>query len=101
MRAVRQSSGVLSDDSDGPWDITSNGAIVTALSGLHFDMIAFDACNMGHVESLYEYRGLADWLVASEILVPGPGYAYDRFMQHWLDNFPAPAESPSSKNTPA
>ncbi|MCB1188281.1 PKD domain-containing protein [bacterium] len=89
---VRQSSGVLSDDSDGPWDITSNGAIVTALNGLHFDMIAFDACNMGHVESLYEYTGLADWLVASEILVPGPGYSYNRFLQHWTDNFPAPAE---------
>jgi hypothetical protein len=89
---IRDTSGVLSDDSDGPWDITSNQAIVSALAGRHFDMIAFDACNMAHVESLYEYTGLADWLVASELLVPGPGYAYDRLLQHWHDNFPASAQ---------
>ncbi len=87
----RDASGVLADDSDGPLDLTSNQAIVTALGGLHFDIIAFDACNMGHVESLYEYRNLADWLVASELLVPGPGYPYDLFMQHWQQNFPASA----------
>src|SRR5690606_36328716 len=57
----RSGSGVLGDDSDGEWQLTSNEAIINALGERRFDILAFDACNMAHSECLYEYAEIADW----------------------------------------
>ncbi len=41
-----------------------------------FDILAFDACYMGNLESLAAFAGEADTLVVSEDLQPGEGYPY-------------------------
>ncbi|MEB2313649.1 MAG: clostripain-related cysteine peptidase [Polyangiaceae bacterium] len=46
-------------------------------SGVHLDLIGFDACYMGMHEVGYAMRGLADVMVASEESEPGGGYPYD------------------------
>jgi hypothetical protein len=74
-------SGCLYDETDGnSQSLTDNTAIASALSGCHFDVIAFDACNMGQLEALYDYRNLADVLAASEVLVPGDGQPYNSML---------------------
>lgn len=77
MHPSRGTSGVLADDTNGDlWNLSNNESIVSALSGLHFDVLEFDACNMGQLEALYDYRNVADVLVGSECLVPGTGLPY-------------------------
>ncbi len=51
--------------------------IAYALRDLEVDLIGFDACLMGGVEVVYELRGCADVVVASEEAVPGPGLDYE------------------------
>lgn len=89
----RRSSGILGDDADsGTYYLTSNDAIVSALAGQHFDALLFDACNMANVESLFDFCSIADWLVASECLVPGEGYDYSAALGAWQSGFPLPPE---------
>jgi len=76
-------SGVLGDDSDGDWLLTDNLVIAQALAGRHFDILGFDACNMAHLEALYDYRDLADWIAASEALMPNHGYPYAAILGAW------------------
>ncbi len=44
--------------------------------GVHFDIIGFDACLMGTLEMAYSLRGYADYLIASEELLPACGWYY-------------------------
>ena len=46
-------------------------------SGVHFDLINFDACLMAMYEVAYELKGVADYLVFSEETEPGEGDPYD------------------------
>jgi len=41
------------------------------------DILAYDACLMQMAELLYEVRGYADYVVASEETIPGEGFPYD------------------------
>ncbi len=81
--AIRSNSGVLIDYSDGIGGHTSNGWIAAELEGFHFDLLLFDSCSMGDVESLFEYRELADYMVASSVIVPIWGFPYDAVMSQW------------------
>lgn len=45
-------------------------------AGVHVDVLGLDACLMGALEALYEFRGLADYLVASEEREPSRGWDY-------------------------
>lgn len=49
-------------------------------SGVRFDVINFDACLMGMYEVAYEFRGLTDYMVFSEEVVPGDGDPYDTIL---------------------
>jgi len=49
-------------------------------SGVHFDLINFDACLMAMYEVSYEFKGLADYLVFSEETEPGEGDPYDTIL---------------------
>ncbi len=44
------------------------------------DIVGFDACLMQHIETAYQYKGLANILVASEELEPGAGWDYNGFV---------------------
>ncbi len=61
-------------------DFMTHTEIVNALTGHHLDILAIDGCVMSNLEVSYEYaaRGLSiDYMVASEIYIPGQGFAYD------------------------
>jgi hypothetical protein len=49
-------------------------------SGVHFDLINFDACLMAMYEVAYEFKGLVDYLVFSEETEPGEGDPYDTIL---------------------
>jgi hypothetical protein len=51
--------------------------LVNALSDTHYDYIIFDACFMGNVEALYDFRNSADYIVASAAEVLGAGFPYE------------------------
>jgi hypothetical protein len=55
-----------------------SGAI--GASGVHLDVIGYDACFMGMVEVAYENRNIADYMVASITTMPGAGYDYTLFL---------------------
>jgi hypothetical protein len=59
-------------------------------SGVHFDLINFDACLMAMYEVAYEFKGLADYLVFSEETEPGEGDPYDTILAALTAN---PAQS--------
>jgi hypothetical protein len=55
-----------------------------------FDLLAFDACYMGNLESVAYFADQADVLVVSEDQMPGEGYPYQRILTQLRDN---PAQS--------
>ena len=62
--------------------------IVWALeeAGVHFDVIAFDACLMQMIEVEYPIRKYADYIVASEDLVQKWGMPYNTTLQELVNN---------------
>lgn len=52
-------------------------SLAEALSGEGFGYIYFDCCLMGNIETLYELRGCAPWIVASPTETPLDGMPYD------------------------
>jgi hypothetical protein len=50
-------------------------------SGVHMDIVAYDACLMGMHEVAYATRGVADVMIGSEEIEPGGGYPYGAFLQ--------------------
>lgn len=52
--------------------------LAKALTGEGFDYIYFDCCLMGNIETLYELRGCADYIVASPTETPLDGMPYDQ-----------------------
>ncbi len=45
-------------------------------TGLHFDAIMFDACNMACIEVAYELKDNADYMILSPAEIMGSGYPY-------------------------
>ena len=73
--------GFCTDDtSDGDRIIPSEMSEAISDAGVSIDILAFDACAAGSMEMAYEASttGLVDLMVASEELVAGNGYPYDR-----------------------
>jgi hypothetical protein len=76
--------GGFVDESAGGNDYLTLKELAGAVanSGVHPDLVAFDACLMGIHELALSMRGVANWMAASEELEPGNGYPYDRILQH-------------------
>jgi len=47
---------------------------------VHFDIIGFDACLMGTLEMAYSLRQYADYMIASEELLPACGWYYSTWL---------------------
>ncbi len=78
--AFKANRGALIDEASSN-NYMSLSDIRTALTngmgvGNKLAVLAFDACLMGQYEVAYELRNNAQYLVASEELVPGPGMPY-------------------------
>ncbi len=67
---------------DGTSDLLKLNEIVSGIkaSGVHPDLVGFDACLMGMHEIGMSLRGLSDWMIGSEEVEPGSGYPYDKIL---------------------
>uniref|UniRef100_E1THK4 Peptidase C11 clostripain n=1 Tax=Burkholderia sp. (strain CCGE1003) TaxID=640512 RepID=E1THK4_BURSG len=61
--------------------LTTALAVANARSGVHFDLIGFDACLMAAVEASDAISPYADYLLASEELEPGSGWDYTQVVR--------------------
>ncbi len=57
-----------------------------AEAGIHFDIIAFNACSMAMADVFYETVGYADYIVASEELASLLGFPYQMYARDLVDN---------------
>jgi hypothetical protein len=74
---------------DHPEDCLTHQEIVNALSDIHLNILAFDACVEGMIEVAYEYSWLSaqvDYMVASEGYVPSMGYPYADILGALISN---------------
>ena len=55
-------------------------------TGMHFDIIYWDACLMNTLECIYEQKDLADYLIVSTFNVPGKGGDYTTFINQLGSN---------------
>ena len=46
-----------------------------------FDIVAFDSCDVSTVEIAYQFAPFADYLIASQVGVPLPGWPYNRILE--------------------
>lgn len=60
-------------------------------TGEKFDMVGFDACLMGTIETAYALEPCADYLLASEELEPGQGWSWTGFLSALEANPAAPS----------
>ncbi len=71
---------------DEYWTYIKTWQIDTALAGQHFDIVAFDACQMQMMEVAYELRSYANYVVGSEENTPADGYPYQTVFAPFRDN---------------
>ncbi len=70
---------------------TSIANLAVALKVNPPDLIVFDACNMGNLETLYELTGCAGYIAASPNPLPLSGFDYTDLVSH-LDSDLTPAD---------
>ncbi len=81
-------SGLCSDDTDGSRMYGPDLTRALKEAAVEIDVLGFDACSMSSMERMYDVSlaGVADYVVASEELVPGNGFAYDLMFQPVIDD---------------
>lgn len=62
----------------------NNTDMAAALEGQGFDWIYFDCCFMASIESVYELRHAADYIVGSATELPGDGMPYQSTLQYLM-----------------
>lgn len=58
--------------------------LTTFLKGEKINLIGFDACLMSMVEAGYAFKGIANYMVASEELEPGEGWDYNEWLSRLM-----------------
>jgi hypothetical protein len=79
-KPVSPLKGAVQDETSGTFMSLPDLAKGVADSGVHFDVINFDACLMAMYEVAYEFNGLTDYMVFSEQTEPGEGDPYDTIL---------------------
>ncbi|MBU0623603.1 MAG: hypothetical protein KJ672_02030 [Candidatus Thermoplasmatota archaeon] len=78
--------GICQDETNGDVLMPTDGigkALENAKAanrGKGVDILAFDACNMLTMETVYELRNAASYIIGSETMVPFDGLPYDMFV---------------------
>ena len=62
--------------------------LANALKGCGLSFIYFDCCFMGNVETLYEIKDAAPYVVASPVEVPADGMPYETNLKHFFSEQP-------------
>ncbi len=73
----------IGDNESTRYDIDEIADAIEA-NNVKFDYILFDACFMSNVESLYELRNTANYIIGSPCEVMGYGFPYARIMKYML-----------------
>ncbi|WP_158623678.1 clostripain-related cysteine peptidase [Corallococcus llansteffanensis] len=73
-------------DRDQLYNIEVQQALRAGLNGRKLDLLGFDACLMGMVETAYAVREFSDIMVGSEDLEPGDGWAYHLWLKDLVRN---------------
>jgi hypothetical protein len=81
----------VDDSANG--DQTDIPDLNNALAGLRFSFIAFDACYMADVETAYELRSRANYMMASQTEILTTGFPYDKIFGYIGSNWNAPVKS--------
>lgn len=78
FHATRNQAKILQDDTDGVSCCLSNVLVRQAIedAGVYFDLLGFDASQMGQIETAYEFKDLADILVFSQETGQANGWDY-------------------------
>ena len=77
---------------DGPLDYLDNVELRFAFETIkemhqrNLDMVAMDSCLMSMVEVSFQLRGLVDYMVGSQDLVPKDGFPYDMIFRQLTGN---------------
>ncbi len=81
------SSGGMIQDETYDYALMSLDGIEQALKdgGAHFDVVLMDACMMANLETAQMLQPYADYLLASEEIVPGMGSNYEEWLQDLYD----------------
>lgn len=93
-RTVNHHRGVCYDDSTGNYltDLKYKSAFDVIVNqyrgGNKIDIIAFDACLMADLEVAYTLQNYANYMVASQQTVPGPGYNYKDVLSIFANTVP-------------
>jgi Clostripain family len=77
--------GLDEDTGDKLYNRAIQDAIADALGEARLDVLGFDACLMGMLETAYGMRNVSKVLVASEELEPGDGWPYDAMLSALRD----------------
>ncbi len=78
---------VMLDQERAPGQVRSQATVVDFAEALErrarapadamrFDMIAFDSCYMGVIETMHQFRGISDYALVSSTIVDASGYPY-------------------------
>jgi hypothetical protein len=83
--------GLLKDETNG-YDLMSFDEVGNALRsvktamGKTIDLLALDACNMAHIEGMYELRDAVDYVIASEATMSDDGLPYKMLISDLVAN---------------
>lgn len=77
-----------SDDGDILYNAEAVKAVTAAFAGRELELLAYDSCLMGMIETAHAWSDAAHTFVASEELVPGYGFHFDTLLAA-LENDPA------------
>jgi PKD repeat protein len=83
-RGDSRTRGVCNDESNGGWlniwDMSAGLKDVKDKYGITIDIVSFDVCWLGTMETAYELMPYADYFAASQEEEPNPGWNYYRPM---------------------
>ncbi len=74
----------IGDGDNVRYDVTEIATAIAANS-VKFDYILFDACYMANIETAYELRNAAKYMVASPCEVLGAGFPYSKILPYMLE----------------
>jgi hypothetical protein len=75
----RATTAIVADDSDNNSNAMYIHEIQSAISnsGIHLDLLDFDACNMASVEVAYQLKDVTNFICSSQMSEPGNGNDYE------------------------
>jgi hypothetical protein len=77
--------GIAPDNDSESFISMSEHQMQAALQNTNLDLLIYDACSMQTIENLTELKGRANYIIASEELVPATGLPYTQVFDYWQE----------------